>query len=59
MAAVVGSTSTPVICTGVAVRIGAKPMKLPLPEPGSRTRPPTKPRPRTAPQIERTRSASV
>ncbi|MFC5076181.1 hypothetical protein ACFPN0_32395 [Kitasatospora cinereorecta] len=55
----VGSTSTPVICTGVEVRIGAKPMKLPEPEPGSRTRPPVKPRPRTAPQIERTRSASV
>ena len=39
MAALMGSFSTPTIC---AVS-GAKPMNVPAPHPGSRTRPPVKP----------------
>lgn len=44
IAAVSGSSSTPVIC----VRSGASPMNVPAPEPGSRTVPPVKPRPVSA-----------
>ena len=39
IAAVIGSSSTPVMRAAG----GAKPMKLPEPQPGSRTRPPVKP----------------
>ena len=53
--AVTGSSSTPVIWAF----FGAMPMKVPAPEPGSSTRPPSKPNSRIASHIASTMAASV
>lgn len=53
--AVTGSSSTP----STRAPGGAKARKFPLPQPGSSTVPPSKPRPVTASHIARTIAASV
>ena len=53
--AVDGSSSTPVS----SAPSGASPMKIPAPQPGSSTRPPLKPRSRTACQIAAATCGSV
>ncbi|SLJ75935.1 Uncharacterised protein [Mycobacteroides abscessus subsp. abscessus] len=55
MAAVIGSFSTPTITASG----GANPMKLPEPQPGSRTRPPVKPAERTASHMAWAMAGSV
>ena len=55
MPAVTGSSSTPVSWAAA----GANAMKFPLPQPGSSTRPPSKPSACTASHIACTSAASV
>ena len=55
IAAVTGSSSTPVM----SAPFGAKPTKLPLPQPGSRTAPRSNPSRLTAVHIAWTKAASV